>query len=68
LRAGIRPAAAQAATAVARTLRVRLTARQLRVLRSALRRHRRAVLTVIVDAVDAAGNVATKTVRVRVER
>jgi hypothetical protein len=38
------------------------------VLRTALRHHKRAVLTVTVNVVDASGNVVTRTVRVRVER
>jgi len=68
LRSGIRPATSRVAQGATQTLKVRLTRRQLRVLRTALRRHKRAALTMTVNAVDAAGNVVTRTVRVRVER
>ena len=68
LRSGIRPATSQVAAGVTKTLRVRLTRKQLRLLRTALRHHKHAVLTLTVDGVDASGNVVTRTVRVRVER
>ena len=68
LRSGIRPATSRVAPGATQTLKVRLTRRQLRVLRTALRRHKRAALTMTVNAVDAAGNVVTRTVRVRVAR
>jgi Ca2+-binding RTX toxin-like protein len=68
LRSGIRPATSQVAAGVTKTLRVRLTRKQLRLLRTALRHHKHAILTLTVDGVDASGNVVTRTVRVRVER
>jgi hypothetical protein len=68
LRSGIRPATSQVPAGVTKTLFVRLTRKQLRLLRTALRHHKHAILTLTVDGVDASGNVVTRTVRVRVER
>jgi hypothetical protein len=68
LRSGIHPATKRVAAGTVQTIKVRLTGAQLRTLRAALRAHKRATLKVTVDAVDAAGNVVTRTLRVRVKR
>jgi hypothetical protein len=68
LRTGIHPATKRITAGTVQTIKVRLTGAQLRTLRAALRAHKRATLKVTVNAVDAAGNVVTRTLRVKVKR
>jgi len=68
LRTGIHPATKRITAGTVQTIKVRLTGAQLRTLRAALRVHKRATLKVTVNAVDAAGNVVTRTLRVKVKR
>jgi hypothetical protein len=68
LRSGIHPATERMTAGIVQTVKVRLTGAQLRTLRAALRAHKRATLKVTVNVVDAAGNVVTRTLRVRVKR
>lgn len=63
-----RPGDKRITAGTVQTIKVRLTGAQLRTLRAALRVHKRATLKVTVNAVDAAGNVVTRTLRVKVKR
>jgi hypothetical protein len=64
LRSGIHPATKRITAGTVQTIKVRLTGAQLRTLRA----RKRATLKVTVNAVDAAGNVVTRTLRVKVKR
>jgi hypothetical protein len=67
LRSGIHPATKRITAGAVQTIEVRLTGAQLRTLRAALRARNRATLKVTVNAVDAAGNVVTRILRVKVK-
>ena len=64
----LKPVTAQLAGGATRTIKLRLTRRQLRSVRAALAARRPPRFTVTVQAADAAGNRVTRTVAVKTKR